>query len=190
MRCRSIKHRNLATSEVWRCVCAGIELFYSRPNTIDVNAETDHPGVVVRPPLLYAGVLLLVLFLRWCWPLPMFSHPANLWIGGVLLVLGVAIVATGRRAMQSGGTNIDPYKPCTAIVQSGPFRFTRNPLYLGLTLLYLGLTIMFNTGWGIVLLVPLVLIMHWGVVLREETYLERKFGDSYRDYRLRVRRYF
>jgi protein-S-isoprenylcysteine O-methyltransferase Ste14 len=155
-----------------------------------VSAETDHAGVVVRPPLLYGGVILFVLFLRWFWPLPMFSHPTNLWIGGVLLVLGVAIVATGRRAMKSGGTNVDPYKPSTAIVQSGLFRFTRNPLYLGLTLLYLGLTIMFNTWWGFVLLVPVVLIMHWGVVRREEVYLERKFGDSYRGYRSRVRRYF
>jgi protein-S-isoprenylcysteine O-methyltransferase Ste14 len=72
---------------------------------------------------------------------------------------------------------------------SGPFRFSRNPLYLALTLLYLGLTLALNTWWGIVLLVPVLIIMHWGVILREERYLEQKFGESYRQYRSKVRRY-
>src|SRR4029434_8133859 len=77
----------------------------------------------------------------------------------------------------------------TAIVASGPFRFSRNPLYLALTLLYLGLTLAFNTWWGIVVLVPVLIIMHRGVVQREERYLEQKFGETYRQYRSKVRRY-
>jgi len=79
--------------------------------------------------------------------------------------------------------------PTTAIVKSGPFRFYHNPLYLALMLLYLGLTLAFNTWWGIVLLVPVLIIMHCGVVLREERYLEQKFGETYRQYRSKVRRY-
>ena len=91
--------------------------------------------------------------------------------------------------MQAAGTNIDPSLPTTAIVQSSPFGYSRNPLYCALTLLYLGLTLAFNTWWGIVVLVPLLIVMHRGVVLREERYLEQKFGETYRQYRSKVRRY-
>jgi len=84
---------------------------------------------------------------------------------------------------------MDPVLPTTAIVTSGPFRFSRNPLYLALTLLYFGLSVAVNSWWGIVVLVPLLIIMHRGVVLREERYLERKFGETYRRYRSKVRRY-
>ncbi len=91
--------------------------------------------------------------------------------------------------MRAAGTNINPSLPALAIVRSGPFRYCRNPLYLALTLLFVGLTLAFNTWWGIVILVPLVIVMHVGVVLREERYLEQKFGETYRQYRSKVRRY-
>jgi len=95
----------------------------------------------------------------------------------------------GGAFIVAAGTNLDPALPSTAVVTSGPFRFSRNPLYLALTLLYIGLTLAFNTWWGIVMLVPLLIIMHRGVVQREERYLEQKFGESYRQYRSKVRRY-
>ena len=151
--------------------------------------SADSPGVMVRPPLLYGAVFIVVLVLRWFWPMPILGHAITLWPGLVLLALGVAIVIPGRRALQVAGTNINPSLPATAIVTSGPFRFSRNPLYVGLTLLYLGLTLAFNTWWGVVLLVPILIIMHRGVVLREERYLEQKFGETYRRYRSEVRRY-
>jgi len=91
--------------------------------------------------------------------------------------------------MQAAGTNINPSLPATTIVSSGPFRYSRNPLYVALTLLYLGLTLAFDTWWGIVVLIPVLLVMHLGVVLREEQYLDQKFGESYRRYRSEVRRY-
>ena len=84
--------------------------------------------------------------------------------------------------MLAAGTNVDPMLPSTAIVTSGPFRFSRNPLYLALTFLYLGLVLAFDTWWGIAGLIPLLLVMHRGVVLREERYLEAEFGDEYRQY--------
>lgn len=92
--------------------------------------------------------------------------------------------------MLAAETNINPFKPTTSIVRTGPFRFTRNPLYLAMTLIYLGLTLLANTWWCFPLLVPVLLLIHFGVVKREERYLERKFGDSYREYQSRVRRYF
>jgi Phospholipid methyltransferase len=88
-----------------------------------------------------------------------------------------------------GGDKHQPFKPTMSIVTPGPFRFTRNPLYLGVTLIYCGLALVSNTWWCFVLLVPVLLLIHLGVVTREERYLERKFGDSYRQYRARVRRY-
>ena len=109
--------------------------------------STDKPGVVAPPPLLYGGAFVLVLVFRWFWPMPIFGHAVSLWPGLALLVLGVGIAAWGRRTMQAAGTNVNPALPTTAIVASGPFRFSRNPLYLALTLLYLGLTLAFNT-WG------------------------------------------
>ena len=92
--------------------------------------------------------------------------------------------------MTAAGTNVNPSRPATTIVSSGPFRFTRNPLYVGVTLIFGGLTLAFNTWWGFIVLVPVLITMHFGVVLREERYLERKFGEPYRQYRSRVRRYF
>ncbi len=91
--------------------------------------------------------------------------------------------------MVAHGTNVNPTLPTTSIVTTGPYRFTRNPLYLGLTMIYLGLTLAINTWWSLLLLVPVLFVMHFDVVLREERYLERKFGDTYRQYRAHVRRY-
>jgi protein-S-isoprenylcysteine O-methyltransferase Ste14 len=151
--------------------------------------STDKPGVAAPPPLLYGSAFVLVLVFRWFWPMPIFGHAVALWPGLALLVLGVGIAAWGGRTMHAAGTNVNPALPTTAIVASGPFRFSRNPLYLALTLLYLGLTLAFNTWWGIVVLAPVLIIMHRGVVLREERYLDQKFGETYRQYRSKVRRY-
>jgi protein-S-isoprenylcysteine O-methyltransferase Ste14 len=155
-----------------------------------VSTTADNAGVIARPPLLYAAAFVIVLALRWFWPLPILGHAIALSAGVSLLVLGIGIAIAGRRALQAAATNVDPMRPTTAIVTSGPYRFSRNPLYVAVTLLFLGLTLVFNTLWGLVVLVPLVITMHCGVVLREERYLERKFGDVYRQYRSKVRRYF
>jgi protein-S-isoprenylcysteine O-methyltransferase Ste14 len=149
----------------------------------------DNAGVIARPPLLYGGVFVAVLLLRWFQPIPIAARTIALWSGVALVVLGVGILIWGRGALQAAATNLDPVRPTTAIVTSGPFRFSRNPLYVSLTLLYVGLTLAVDTWWGIVLLIPLLVVMHRGVVLREERYLERKFGETYRHYRSGVRRY-
>jgi protein-S-isoprenylcysteine O-methyltransferase Ste14 len=153
------------------------------------HAATDNPAVVVRPPLLYGVALIAMLTLRWFWPMPIAGRALTLWPGLALLALGLAILIPGRRALRTAGTNVNPSRPTTAIVTSGPYRFTRNPLYVGVTLVYSGLTLAIDTWWGFVLLAPVFCILHLGVVLREERYLEQKFGDTYREYRSRVRRY-
>jgi protein-S-isoprenylcysteine O-methyltransferase Ste14 len=154
-----------------------------------MTTPADNPGVIVLPPFLYGGVFLVVLILRVFWPMPIRGDALTLWLGLILVLLALAILIPGRRTMTAAGTNVRPTQPATTIVTSGPFRYSRNPLYVGLTLLYIGLTLAFNTWWGLILLVPILITMHFGVVLREERYLEKKFGEPYRQYRSSVRRY-
>src|SRR6476660_463205 len=154
-----------------------------------MSKPSDCPGVVVLPPFLYGGTFIFVLVLRWIWRLRIVDDSSDLfWPGVTLAILAVAIAMWGRSTMHAAGTNISPLKPANLIVTTGPFRFTRNPLYLGITLLYLGLTLISDTWWGMICLLPLLVVMHNGVVLREEHYLEQKFGETYRNYRSSVRR--
>jgi protein-S-isoprenylcysteine O-methyltransferase Ste14 len=155
----------------------------------NMATSADNSGVVVLPPLLYGCAFVIVLALHWFWAMPIIDHAVALWSGLALILFAVAIAIWGRRTMQAAGTNVNPLRPTTTVVTTGPFRLSRNPLYLALTLLYLGLTLAFNTWWGIIVLIPLLIIMHRGVVLREERYLEQKFGETYRQYRSTVRRY-
>lgn len=148
----------------------------------------DNAGVIVRPPLLYAVALAAMLALRWLWPLPIFSGAA-FWPGLALVALAVGLLIWGRQTLVADGTNVDPSLPSTAVVTSGPYRFSRNPLYMGLAVVYLGLTLALDTWWGMVLLALVLIVMHRGVIQREERYLDRKFGDGYRQYRAAVRRY-
>lgn len=151
--------------------------------------ESDSPGVAVLPPILYGGAFVVVLVLQWIWPLAIVSQPIAFWFGLLFLVSAVGLAAWGRNAMHRAGTNISPLKPALTLVSSGPYRFSRNPLYIAITFLFLALTMLLNTCWGVVLLLPVLVILHWGVVKREERYLVMKFGDEYASYRSRVRRY-
>ncbi|HXL33286.1 MAG TPA: PEMT/PEM2 methyltransferase family protein [Gemmatimonadales bacterium] len=150
---------------------------------------SDSPRVVILPPLLYVAALAAGLLLSWAIPQPILSSATRYWIGGVLAGLGVLLAAWGRSVMERAGTNVNPMLPTTALVTTGPFRRSRNPLYVALTLMYVGLALLTNSLWVLALLVPVLLILHYGVVRREERYLEAKFGDAYRAYRARVRRY-
>lgn len=150
----------------------------------------DVPGVIALPPLLYGGAFLLVLILERLMPWPLYAHPARLWIGAALVIAGIAVVLWGSATMHRAGTNVPPNRPATALVTNGPFRYSRNPLYVGLHAAFLGLTYMLQSAWGLLAFVGLALVIHHGVILREEAYLARKFGDAYRAYCATVRRYF
>jgi protein-S-isoprenylcysteine O-methyltransferase Ste14 len=151
--------------------------------------QSDSPGVVAFPGVLYALAFAAAYALNLAWPLPLMATEVARWIGVVLGVAGAILILAGVAAMRRARTNIYPALPATALVIVGPFRFTRNPLYVALTILFLGLAFEFNTVWGLAVLVPLLLVMHYGVILREERYLERKFGEPYREYCRKVRRY-
>jgi protein-S-isoprenylcysteine O-methyltransferase Ste14 len=151
--------------------------------------ETDSPAVLVFPPLLFGAGLAAGLLLHWIRPAPG-PHPMiNRVAGLVILVMSIILARSAETAMKRAGTNIRPDRPTLAIVTDGPFRFSRNPLYLAAAGLYLAVALLVNTLWPLLLLVPVLLVLHWGVIRREERYLEAKFGDSYREYRARVRRW-
>ena len=111
------------------------------------------------------------------------------WIGVVFVLASIPIAITAFRAMSRAQTSFDPRKPTTAIVTAGPFRYSRNPMYISLTLLYLGMALLINVLWILLLVVPLLVVMQRGVIAREEAYLERKFGEEYLSYKAQVRRW-
>jgi protein-S-isoprenylcysteine O-methyltransferase Ste14 len=106
-----------------------------------------------------------------------------------VFVLALALFVWAIITITRAGSNVPTNMPATSIVDTGPYRFTRNPIYLGMMLGLVGLAIAFDSLWLLVTLVPFFLVIHYGVVAREEAYLDRKFGEVYRSYRARVRRW-
>jgi protein-S-isoprenylcysteine O-methyltransferase Ste14 len=155
----------------------------------DTPGNADNPGVIAPPPLIYAGALVIGLLANRMYPVPFIPRGLSRVLGWPLIVGGLVIGSLGFREMQRAGTNVDPREPTTAIVTGGPYSFTRNPLYLSMTLIYGGITALAK-ALPAALLLPIVLaIMRRGVIEREERYLERKFGDEYLDFKARVRRW-
>jgi protein-S-isoprenylcysteine O-methyltransferase Ste14 len=155
---------------------------------MDDTASTAQ--VIIRPPLAWGLAVIAGLALDWLVPLPFLpaGAPAG-WLGAMVFVLALALFAWAIVTITRAGSNVPTYLPTTAIVASGPYRFTRNPIYLGMFLGLIGLAIALDNLWLLMTLVPFVLVIRYGVVAREEAYLERKFGDVYRGYRSRVRRW-
>jgi protein-S-isoprenylcysteine O-methyltransferase Ste14 len=155
----------------------------------NMTDPTDRPGVLVLPPLLYLAALVTALVLQWFVPITLPLPLLVRCMGGILLVAGVAFGGAGRRAFTKAGTNVNPMQPATVIVSSGAYRVSRNPMYVGMAVALFGLAILTRIGWLLVVLLPVLVTMHWGVIRREERYLERKFGAEYLAFRSRVRRY-
>ena len=151
---------------------------------------TDTANVIFRPPFAWAVAVLAGLALNWLMPLPFVpaAAPAG-WLGAMVFVLALALFSWAIVTITRAGSNVPTKLPTTTIVESGPYRFTRNPIYLGMFLGLIGLAIAFDNFWLLMMLVPFALVIRYGVVAREEAYLERKFGDVYRGYRSRVRRW-
>ena len=152
------------------------------------TADTAH--VIIRPPLAWGLAVIAGLALDWLLPLPFLPDDLQKgFLGASLFVLALALLAWAIVTMTGAGSNVPTNRPTTAIVESGPYRFTRNPIYLGMVLGLIGLGIAFDSLWLLIALLPFALVIRYGVVAREEAYLERKFGDVYRGYRSRVRRW-
>ena len=154
------------------------------------DGTADTARVIIRPPIAWGLAIVAGLALGWLVPLPFLpaGTPAG-WLGAIVVVLALALGVWAVVTMTRAGSNVPTNRPTTTIVESGPYRFTRNPIYLGMFLVLIGLAIAFDDLWLLVTLVPFALVIRYGVVAREEAYLERKFGDVYRTYRSRVRRW-
>ena len=152
----------------------------------------DIAGVIAPPPLVFGGFLVAGLVLNAVWALPVaggLARSVRDAIGAALALLGIAIGLAGFFAFRRAGTDVRPERPTTALVMTGPYRVSRNPLYISQTLVYLGVAVAADSGWALALLVPTLAVVRFGVIAREEAYLERKFGDPYRIYKSRVRRW-
>jgi protein-S-isoprenylcysteine O-methyltransferase Ste14 len=149
----------------------------------------DTAGVVAPPPLIYLAGLALGFGLEAL--LPGASLPGLVrWVlGGVLLAAGLALLASFNTSFTRKGTAVEPWKPTTAIVTDGPYRFTRNPAYLGMVVVYVGIALLAEALWVLVPLPFVLSVIDRGVIAREERYLQRKFGREYLDYKATVRRW-
>jgi len=153
------------------------------------DAEPDNAGVIAPPPLIFVGPLALGLLVQRARPVSVLPRPLSLVLGWPLLAGGIALNLWFILTMRRAHTAIDPRRPVSRLVTSGPFQISRNPSYTAFALIYVGLASVRNALWPLLLLPAAVLVMQRGVIEREERYLERRFGAEYNPYKARVRRW-
>lgn len=154
-----------------------------------VLPKSDHPRILFFPPglagLTFGAGILLQWGLRWRRLSPEWTQPlATLWLG-----IGILLLAWALFTFRRGATPANPYLSTRALMQSGPYRFTRNPMYLALMAIHAGTALYLRWPGPLALLPALFLLLHFGVVLKEEAYLAARFGDPYLDYLKRTRRW-
>lgn len=151
--------------------------------------DRDRPGVIARPPLIYGGTALICGAIEYVSPTTFLPQGLPLPLGLALIGAGIVVMALAMRAFRAAGTNVPTPLPAITVVTTGPYRFTRNPIYVGMTLIYVGIAAAADSLWLLAGLVPLLLVIELGVIRHEERYLARKFGVRYDEYRARVRRW-
>lgn len=156
---------------------------------MNAKSDKDIAGVIAPPPLFFLAAILVGLGLEWAFRADIGLGRIGLYVGLALIVVSVAIAVLARRQFSKGGTSLRVEVPSTAILTTGPFRFTRNPFYLSMSMFQVGIGLALGFAWIIVMVVPVLLVIRIGVIAREERYLERKFGEEYLNYKNRVRRW-
>jgi len=149
-------------------------------------------GVLARPPLLFLAALLLGFVSDRLLPLPFAvpgTDPVHWAVAGCLVLAGLALAAAGIRNFSRAATPVPTNQPTRALVTTGIHGWGRNPIYLGLFALYAGIAMAAHSPWALILTLPLAVTIRYGVVAREEAYLDRRFGEAYRGYKARVRRW-
>ncbi|HTM76389.1 MAG TPA: isoprenylcysteine carboxylmethyltransferase family protein [Devosia sp.] len=158
-----------------------------------IPLDSDHPDVIMLPPLILLIALVVAVVLEFTNILhflpPISEMGWALYAGLALLVVALALGVSALRTFTKLGTNPSPHQPSLKLATTGPYRFTRNPMYLGFGLILAGLSLIFSLDWGVILVPVLALLLHYGVVIREEAYLTAKFGQPYRDFLGRTRRW-
>ena len=158
-----------------------------------MTGTRDNAGVIAPPPLIALAAVVLGLALDWLLPAYVLTVLLTFWqrvvIAVVLVGAGTALAIPALFGFRAAGTHVEPWKPASALVTDGIFGRLRNPMYVGLTLCLAGLSILLASDWMLVMTIVFVAVIHFGVVKREERYLEAKFGNAYRAYKARVPRY-
>lgn len=152
-------------------------------------SSSDHAGVRFPPPLLYAAGLGVGVLLQASVPLSSWSQTVGVLVGLPCLALGALLCVWAIGLFRRFRTSLVPVVPSAALVTRGPYRFTRNPMYVGLALLYTGTALGFGLSWSLLLLPVVMMSVYHLVIIREERYLERKFGAAYTRYKAQVRRW-
>jgi protein-S-isoprenylcysteine O-methyltransferase Ste14 len=154
-----------------------------------LRRQSDHPGVWFPPPLLYVLAVVIGVLLDRRWPLPLPAGSMTTIAGVFLVVGGVALSYDSIGRFRRLKTSFVPIRPATTLVLAGPYRYTRNPMYVSLALLTIGCSFLLATYWPIVVLVPTLAVVQQFVILPEERYLRHRFGTEYEAYTRRVRRW-
>ncbi|MGH2536518.1 MAG: methyltransferase family protein [Candidatus Promineifilaceae bacterium] len=156
-----------------------------------MNEQSSPPaaGAAVPPPFVFLGFLLAGIGLELIFPLEVIPAVLGQVLGGLLFLAGLALGINAIRLMMRAGTSPDPHDPSAALVSEGPFRFTRNPIYLSMALLYAGIAVFFDAIWALLLLPLALVVIDRYQIRREERYLEQRFGEEYASYKRRVRRW-
>lgn len=153
--------------------------------------NVDAPAVPVKPPIVMLGLIAAGMLLDWLWPLSAGGLGGDAaFIGGALLMLsGIVLAALSVRGLAAAGTTYLPDAPNAALVVTGIYRYSRNPIYIGLILLYAGFAVLIASPWALLLLPLFVAFLRYLAIGREEAYLIRRFGQPYLDYMARVPRW-
>lgn len=152
------------------------------------DLKPDRAGIIAPPPVIYLAALGAGLAAEWQLPLAL-GLGVNLFAGWSLVGVGGLLLLWAAWTLRGARTSVNPYKPTSALVVDGPYRHSRNPIYLADALIYIGISVVIDTLWPILLLPIALTVLQQGVIAREERYLERKFGDQYRQYQASVRRW-
>jgi protein-S-isoprenylcysteine O-methyltransferase Ste14 len=155
-----------------------------------MSDAADNPNVMVHPPIALGMALVISFALNWIYPLP-FLPPqvSHLELGLVLILMALILVRWAAQTFRKARTNILTNQATTVIVCSGPFAFSRNPIYVAGLLGMVGFAVAANSLWFLAAMVIIFFVLRYGVIAREEIYLERKFGAEYLDYKTKVRRW-
>ena len=158
----------------------------SRP----VNSKNaDNAGVAFRPPVLLAVIIALAFVARWAFPLSFLPPRLSATAGPIIVAASFVLFFASVYTMRRGGGSVPTGEPTDAIVRQGPYRFSRNPIYLSMLFLQMGLGVWTNSAGFFALACAFLVLLTWGVISREERYLERKFGSGYMSYKSRIRRW-
>jgi len=144
---------------------------------------------LLRPPLVFLTSLVSGAVMHLAMPLPFLPATLAVALGVPLVALAIALFSYSVAQFRAAGTPVPARKPTTVIVRTGPYHFSRNPIYLAFSVFQLGIAISVNSVWLLATLVGAVALIHYVVIPREEQYLERKFGAQYLDYKAAVRRW-